>query len=432
MSNDRYSTPEAGSLDWHIPLNENFKRLDRDVEIRDVKANRSNYAPESGALYRATDTGDVFYADGSNWTPLNPPDESQGGMTVNGHASAGTYGLSSSASPSENADALRTAIKSNDVVYIPAGTYVCDRVQTWGTGNTTIYGRGTLKASPNVDRWEYLLRFRGGGHLVVDGLTLDGDKNDDTGRSAVRFEDATAVTMKNCEVKNWQDHDGRTDQPHAVNFVGCRGVWAVDNHVHHVGAKGINAYARNSDPVDSVVFRGNYVHDIGEEALFCGSEENDSSNPARFVITGNHLADNRSQYLVRIAGNGGENNTIIANNAAENAATAGFNYKTPDVTASSVTIANNVYRGGGRAGISVQSTGNGHLAATVTGNRVVDHSGRGILFESECKNVLCYGNYSNGIQTQQTDAALVFGNMTYGYGLDLEGRNIKSQLNLSL
>lgn len=432
MNQERYATPEKGSLEWHIPLNENFEKLGRDVEIRDVKANRANYTPASGALFRATDTGDVFYGDGSEWTPLNPPNEDRVGMRVSGHSSAEAYGLSTSATPDENADALRRAIESNDVVYLPAGEYVCDPVQTWDTGNTTLFGRGTLKASENVDRWEYLLRFRGGDHLVIDGVCLDGDRDDDTGRGALRFEDATAVTVRNCEVKNWQDHDGVTDQPHAVSFVGCRGVWAVDNHVHHVGAKGLNAYAKSGDPIDGVVYRGNYVHDTGEEALFCGSEVNTAENPARFVVEGNHVRDNRSQYLVRIAGMGGENHTVIANNTALNAHTAAYNYKTPDATASSVIVANNFYRGGGRAGVSVQSTGTGHLAATVTGNRILDHDGEGILFESECKNVLCYGNYSNGIRTVQTDSALVFGNMTYGYGVDLGGTNVESQLNLTV
>ena len=433
MSEQRYTTPEKGSLEWHIPLNENFEKLGRDVERRDVKANRANYPPTSGALFRATDTGEVFYGDGSVWTPLNPPTDGPDGLTVTGHASAEAYGLSTSAPPDQNADALRRAIESNDVVYVPAGEYVCDGVQTWDAGTTTLFGHGTLRASENVDKWGFLLRFRGGDRLVLDGVCLDGDRDDDTARGGVRFENVTTATVRNCEIKNWQDHDGVTDQPHAVNFIGCRAAWAVDNHVHHVGGKGLNAYAESGgEPIDSVVFRGNYVHDTGEEAVFAGSEVNTADNPARFVIEGNHLRDNRSQYLVRVAGDDGENHTVIANNTALNAHTAAFNYKTPDATDSSVVVANNLYRGGGRAGISVQSTGTGHLAATVTGNRIVDHGGEGILFESGCKNVLCYGNYSNGIRTVQTDSALVFGNMTYGYGIDLDGTNVESQLNLTV
>jgi hypothetical protein len=67
MANQRYNTPSEGTLDWHVPLNENFKRLDRDVEIRDLDSNKSNYEPEAGAKFLATDTGTVYTGDGTSW-----------------------------------------------------------------------------------------------------------------------------------------------------------------------------------------------------------------------------------------------------------------------------------------------------------------------------------------------------------------------------
>lgn len=79
MSNHEYNTPSAGTSDWHVPLNENFEKLDTDVEIRDENANRGQYEPKDGALFRATDTGDVYLGDGSNWVEHNPPSESTGG-----------------------------------------------------------------------------------------------------------------------------------------------------------------------------------------------------------------------------------------------------------------------------------------------------------------------------------------------------------------
>lgn len=68
MSNHRYNTPDAGTTDWHIPLNESFTQLDQDVEIRDVEANKDNYEPKSGAKFFATDTGSIYRGDGSSWT----------------------------------------------------------------------------------------------------------------------------------------------------------------------------------------------------------------------------------------------------------------------------------------------------------------------------------------------------------------------------
>ncbi len=67
MANQRYNTPDAGTLDWHLPLNENFKQLDRDVEVRDLEANKSNYEPAAGAKFLATDTAAVYTGDGSSW-----------------------------------------------------------------------------------------------------------------------------------------------------------------------------------------------------------------------------------------------------------------------------------------------------------------------------------------------------------------------------
>ena len=64
---NRYNTPEEGNTDWHIPLNENFEALDRDVEIRDLDANRDEYDPKQGTKFVSTDTHDVYLGDGTSW-----------------------------------------------------------------------------------------------------------------------------------------------------------------------------------------------------------------------------------------------------------------------------------------------------------------------------------------------------------------------------
>jgi len=67
MTNHRYNTPELGTTDWHVPLNENFAHLDRDVEIRDVNAKRDDYEPKLGAKFLATDSGATYTGDGTSW-----------------------------------------------------------------------------------------------------------------------------------------------------------------------------------------------------------------------------------------------------------------------------------------------------------------------------------------------------------------------------
>lgn len=68
--NHNYNTPRKGAADWHAPLNDNFERLDDDVEVRDREANRGDYLAKAGAKFFATDTGATYIGDGTNWNRL--------------------------------------------------------------------------------------------------------------------------------------------------------------------------------------------------------------------------------------------------------------------------------------------------------------------------------------------------------------------------
>lgn len=68
--NHEYNVPDAGTQDWHTPLNENFETLDTGVEIRDTDSNRSDYEPKDGAKFLATDTGTVYIGDGDDWNAM--------------------------------------------------------------------------------------------------------------------------------------------------------------------------------------------------------------------------------------------------------------------------------------------------------------------------------------------------------------------------
>jgi hypothetical protein len=70
--NHDYRTPRKGTPNWHVPLNDNFERLDTDVEIRDLRENRGEYTPKEGAKFLATDTDEVFIGDGERWARFDP------------------------------------------------------------------------------------------------------------------------------------------------------------------------------------------------------------------------------------------------------------------------------------------------------------------------------------------------------------------------
>lgn len=76
---ERYTTPNEGSLDWHVPLNENFEQLSRDVEVRDEEANIDQYDPTTGAKFFATDSGAIYSGDGSAWTLVGYATRAVGG-----------------------------------------------------------------------------------------------------------------------------------------------------------------------------------------------------------------------------------------------------------------------------------------------------------------------------------------------------------------
>ncbi|WP_202935098.1 polysaccharide lyase [Halorussus amylolyticus] len=73
-ANHPYRTPDEGTENWHVPLNENFEQLDTDVEIRDTADKRDSYEPKNGAKFLAIDTGATFVGDGNEWSraPVQP------------------------------------------------------------------------------------------------------------------------------------------------------------------------------------------------------------------------------------------------------------------------------------------------------------------------------------------------------------------------
>lgn len=70
VKNHDYETPDHGSDDWHIPLNNNFNHLDVDIEVRGVDGDQSQYQPKAGSKFLATDTGCVYVGDGSEWRQI--------------------------------------------------------------------------------------------------------------------------------------------------------------------------------------------------------------------------------------------------------------------------------------------------------------------------------------------------------------------------
>ena len=116
--NHNYKTPQQGDSDWHLPLNENFKQHDIDIEVRDHTQNLGNYEPQNGAKFYATDTGDIYLGDGSQWLPVPSSGPAPTLQSVNGDQYASAYPGATLSERLQNAlDALRGG---QGTVYITA------------------------------------------------------------------------------------------------------------------------------------------------------------------------------------------------------------------------------------------------------------------------------------------------------------------------
>jgi len=122
--NHGYNTPGKGMEDWHIPLNYNFDQLDTDVEIRGPEKNKGEYEPKDGAKYEATDSGAVYYGNGTSWVLADRKVDSFGANKINGIK----------VPDGNDIDAFREAAEGGGIVRLrPDVTYKWDETFTFET-----------------------------------------------------------------------------------------------------------------------------------------------------------------------------------------------------------------------------------------------------------------------------------------------------------
>lgn len=166
---ERYNTPEQGTLDWHIPLNENFNKLDKHVEIRDVDGNRGNYDPKSGAKYLATDTGAVYLGDGSQWNYLGEIVPEQSGDTGSGRlVQPGNVQNAIDTVASNGGGTVRLDPKQR--YEQPASPWTVKKDVTLDFNGATLYGDGSLN---NTN----FIHLHAGGQLWNPRINLFDDGN---------------------------------------------------------------------------------------------------------------------------------------------------------------------------------------------------------------------------------------------------------------
>lgn len=181
--NHGINVPNKGDKDWHKPLNENFRKLDERVEVRDTDGNKGNYNAPVGAKFQAKDTGRIYEGDGGNWEAIlalyrysEPSSSGAAGNLVAGHPAntlgnqvsgatiSGGGGDGSSASPNE---------VTGDFGSIGGGhrNKVGEGGTVGGGVNNEVTGSNGTIAGGRQQRVSGLRAFVGGGELNAAGDT---------------------------------------------------------------------------------------------------------------------------------------------------------------------------------------------------------------------------------------------------------------------
>ena len=161
VNNHQYNTPQKGTRDWHTPLNENFKKLDVDVEVRDTESNLEDYQPKAGAKFFATDSEVIYIGDGTTWHPLKTTGQRPELESVRTHRINNKYTISTADGFGELVSSLdkdednRVYIEiSDDIEFTnppPIGNLPHDSVISGGAGHEILFSHVTDDPSFEFD-----------------------------------------------------------------------------------------------------------------------------------------------------------------------------------------------------------------------------------------------------------------------------------------
>ncbi|QCJ47413.1 polysaccharide lyase [Haloprofundus sp. MHR1] len=143
--NHGYNTPKKGTADWNVPLNENFKKIDKDVEVRDVESKLDTYEPAAGTKFLATDTGNRYIGDGEQWNlaPL-PRRGAVGDLTAQNR-----FRIPAREQDPENAEAGELWLRTDENAL---KVQMANGVQTLASGESSgDDGRGDTGGTTNAD-----------------------------------------------------------------------------------------------------------------------------------------------------------------------------------------------------------------------------------------------------------------------------------------
>jgi hypothetical protein len=221
-----YNTPNSGSSDWHIPVNENFEKLDQDVEIRDVESKLNDYEPKDLAKFFAVDTGAIYVGNGTQWNQVG--------------------GASSSSIPNLGGRRLYADGDWNGEVDVPGDFPTIQEAldaMPWilgDAGYTVNVSDGTYDEHvviPPVmaSRWNAM-----GGEDVSVSITGNNSSPENVQINSITAEQVIGdLWIVGCKLVT----EGARNEPTSAIAFNCPNTTFHNVHVAHNGLRGIEAYA---------------------------------------------------------------------------------------------------------------------------------------------------------------------------------------------
>ncbi|EMA26540.1 hypothetical protein [Haloarcula argentinensis] len=142
--NHSYQRPDRGTKDWHIPLNENFSRIDTEVEIKDTAENLEQYQPKEGAKFLATDSRRTYIGNGEEWLEFGSVAGRARSVSLGENAKRATVMSDGTfiAQPGQLQDVIDTASTGSEFGQAPAQTVKMVSGETYEVSETVRLKRG--------------------------------------------------------------------------------------------------------------------------------------------------------------------------------------------------------------------------------------------------------------------------------------------------
>lgn len=310
--NHGYNVPDAGTQDWHEPLNANFETFEVDIEIRDTGGpteGDNDYDPTEGAKYLDTETGEVYLADGTTWSQ----EFSFGGGGGSGTSLTGGNGINPTGI--ENGDTLSVAPADIAGTALEAdGTNLA--VSSGGIGSTELASgavTSTELSDGTIGTADIGQNGASDGHVLRwNGSAWETGFPGTTGSSAVFELEAGGDTLLQLDPNGANIPNVVVGTGHTVSSRGVTVAGGFDNEASGVSATVGGGDGNTASSEQATVGGGNGNEASEEAATVGGGAFNEASGREATVAggTGNTASDQWTTVA------GGTGNTASVQNAA--------------------------------------------------------------------------------------------------------------------